>query len=113
MDYRFTNEPERYVSFFLAENRITHPEYEYIIHLAEPRCFIKYRVRLAMFAGYDEFYDSIAEVQWLDGQAPDADIREQLLTDAWNYLCIEERILDADYGEMEDEYDDDDEDDDY
>lgn len=56
MDYRFTKKPEEYAAFFLGENKITHPDYEYIIHLAEPRCFIKYKVELAMFANYEEFY---------------------------------------------------------
>jgi len=106
MNNKYTKNPEQYSSFFLAENKITHPEYEYIIHLAEPRCFIKYKVALAMFASFEEFYKHIAEVQWLDGKHPSKKEQERLLIDAWNYLGIEERILEDDMNEIDedDEY---------
>lgn len=98
MNYDYTDTPEEYAAFFLSENNVTHPDYEYIIHLDEPRCFIKFRNDLAMFASFEEFYGSIAEVQWLDGKRPDKHTEETLLTKAWNFLAIEERILeDEDY----------------
>lgn len=107
MDYRFTTTPAEYAAFFLAENKITHPAHEYIIHLAEPRCLIKYDVGLAMFASYDDFFHSIAEVQWLDGPqaAPKGAALEDFFTRAWNYLAIEERILEADAEEDDDDDD--------
>lgn len=101
MDYRFTKDPGQYAAFFLAENKVTHPDFEYIIHLDEPRCFIKYHVGLAMFASYEEFYDHVAEVQWIDGVPPSKDEQKRIMTMAWNYLAIEERILEADHEEME------------
>lgn len=107
MNYNHTKTPEIYSSFFLAENKITHPEYEYIIHLAEPRCFIKYKVELAMFAKYDEFINNIAEIQWLDGYPPSTEEQDEVLTNAWNYLAIEERILEDDMDRIEEEDDDD------
>jgi len=99
------HKPLQYAAFFWAENKVTHPDYEYIIHLAEPRCFIKFPVELAMFSTFDEFFNSIAEVQWIDGAetAPSGRDLEEFLTTAWNYLCLEERILDDDLRNMEDD----------
>ena len=68
----------------------------------DPRVFIKYNVGLAMFADYDEFIEHIADVQWIDGK-PDKQTQEQILTEAWNFLCIEDEILENDLQEMEDD----------
>lgn len=68
----------------------------------DPRVFIKYNVGLAMFADYDEFIEHIADVQWIDGK-PDKQTQERILTEAWNFLCIEDEILENDLREMEDE----------
>jgi hypothetical protein len=104
MNYKYTDTPEDFAAFFLAENKITHPEYEYIIHLAEPRCFIKYKVELEMFASFEEFYEHVAEVQWLDGVKPNQQDQQEILIKAWDYLAIEERILEDDNDEMEDDF---------
>ena len=42
-----------------------------------------------MFADFDEFYDSIADVQWIDGK-PDKATQNKILIEAWNFLTIEE-----------------------
>jgi hypothetical protein len=107
MNKKHTKTPEAYMHFYLAENKITHPDFEYIIHLAEPRCFIKYKVELAMFASFEEFFNHIAEVQWIDGVKPSIEVQKTMLTNAWNYLAIEERILEDDMNKMEEEDDDD------
>lgn len=96
---------EAHKHYWLGENKQCHPEHEIIIRLADPRVFIKYRVDLAMFADYEEFIEHIAEVQWIDGK-PDKFTQEKILTEAWNFLCIEERILEEDIERMEDEEDD-------
>lgn len=85
--------------YWLAENRQCHPDLEVIIRLADPRVFIKYRTDLALFADYDDFYDHIAEVQWIDGK-PDIDTQIKILTEAWNFLCIEDEILENDMEEL-------------
>lgn len=95
-------DPSQYAAFFWAENRITHPDYEYIIHLDEPRCMIKYKLADAMFATYEEFYGSVAEVQWLDGPgaAPTGQELEEFMARAWNYLVLEEDQLEQDLDEF-------------
>ena len=111
MDYRFTDTPEAYSAFFWGENNVMHPEYEYIFHLEEPRCVIKFNI-VELFAELDDFLESIVEVQWLDGTAPDPDEIDELLVKAWNFMTIEDSILDADNEEdPEDEEDEEDEED--
>lgn len=95
---------EAHKHYWLGENKQHHPDYDVIVRMIDPRVFIKFRVDLAMFAGYDEFYNSIADVQWIDGK-PDKRTQEQILTEAWNFLCIEDRILEDDISELEDEED--------
>lgn len=92
-------ENEEHKHYWLGENKQCHPEHEVIIRMADPRCFIKYRVDLAMFADYEKFYDSIAEIQWIDGK-PDKLTQEKILTEAWNFLCIEDEILENDMEEL-------------
>lgn len=92
---------EAHKHFFLGENKQWFPQEEFIVHMAEPRCFIRYSSELPMFAGYKEFYEEIANVEWIDGKPSKEEI-ESVLTDAWNFLGIEERILEDDLTDLED-----------
>lgn len=87
---------ESHKHFFLGENKQWFPDEEFIIHMAEPRCFIRFNNELAMFSDYDDFYNSIANVQWIDGKPNSNIIIDRVLTDAWNFLAIEEHILEND-----------------
>lgn len=100
------NNPDQYAAFFWAENNITHPDHEYIFHLDTPRCMIKFRKDLAMFASFNQFYKNVAEVQWLDGpgSAPTGKELQEFLVKAWNYFAIEERILEEDLNDMDDDF---------
>ena len=50
-----------------------------------------------MFAGYNEWIEEIKEMEWLDGEKPETDEEvDDILTDIWNYIGIEERILEGD-----------------
>jgi len=93
---------EAHKHFFLGGNKQWFPEEEFIMHMVEPRCFIRFSVELAMFASFDEFYKNIAEVQWIDGKPSEKEIKE-VLTNAWNFLAIEERILEDDIEDMDDD----------
>lgn len=98
---------ESHKHFWLGENKQHFPEYETIFKLSDPRAFIKFRVDLAMFATFEEFVCHIAEIQWIDGR-PDKRTQDEVLIDAWNFLIIEDRILEQDM--LDEEYDDDDDD---
>jgi len=87
---------EAHKHFTLGENKQWFPNEEFIIHMAEPRCFIRFDNSLAMFCDYDEFYKSIANVQWIDGKPSNEEI-ERVLIDAWNFILIEDEILDNDF----------------
>lgn len=50
-----------------GENHQHHDGEETIIKMSFPRVFIRYVLADAYFATYEEFYNSIAEVQWFDG----------------------------------------------
>lgn len=86
--------------FYLGENHIFFPDEEFIIHMAEPRCFIRFNIEGAFTASYDQFFESIADVQWIDGK-PLLNEINIVLTNAWNFLCIEERLLEE-YDDEED-----------
>lgn len=94
---------DEYTHFVWGENKLCFPDHEFIIKLDEPRVFIKYRLTAEfMYADYDTWLDSLADVQWIDGR-PDKSVQEEILTRAWNYLCLEERKLEEDFDEMDDD----------
>lgn len=88
--------------FIWGDNNICHQGYEFIIKLNEPRVYIKFALEEALTATYSEFYDSIADVQWIDGEKPDN--WEEILIDAFNFLCIEERLLDQDLDDLMEDF---------
>lgn len=94
---------EAHKHFFLGENKQWFPDEEFIVHMAEPRCFIRFSVELAMFSDFDNFYKNIAQVQWIDGK-PSLELQRETLVNAWNFLAIEERILEDDMNNMDDDF---------
>lgn len=78
--------------FFLGLNHEWFPEEGFIIHLNEPRCFIRFDMLKAFVANVDEFYESIAEIQWIDGR-PSEKLTEMVLKDAYQFFSIEKEIL--------------------
>lgn len=94
---------DRYVHFYVAENRLCHDGFEFMLHMDFPRCFIKYRLSDGYFASFDEFYGSIADVQWIDGERPDHATQQRILTDAWNFLALDEARLEEDLENMNDD----------
>lgn len=95
----------QYTHFLIGENRLCHPGYEYILKLDEPRLYIKYKLSEGYFADYNDFYENIADVQWIDGTPPAKDEQQRILTDAWNFLCLDERLLEEDLNDTdEDEF---------
>lgn len=101
---RYMKKIESHRHFVLGENKQWFPDEEFIIHLNEPRCFIRYKLEAAFGTTYNEFIGSIAEIQWIDGK-PSKEAIELTIIDAWNFLAIEERILENDI-EMINEEDD-------
>ena len=57
----------------------------------------------AMFAGFDDFKDRIAEVNFFNPDDREGANIEEILTDAWNFLSLEEEEEERRYGEYEEE----------
>jgi len=92
---------EEYKHYVIGENKLCFPNHEYIIKLDFPRVYIRYKLKEACFANYDEFYSNIAEVQWLDGQAPPEQEKESILINAYNFLAIDEWLLENDLSDID------------
>lgn len=94
---------EAHKHWWLGENKQHFPEQESLMRLADPRVFIRYVVKDAYFATFEQFYESIAEVQWIDGK-PDKKEQNKILIEAWNFLAIEERLLEEDMLDIENDW---------
>ena len=84
------------IHFFIGENKICFPDEEFIFKMDFPRCMIRYKLSDGYFSGYDEFFNNIAEVQWIDGEIPSQLEQSTILTNAWNFLALEEKRLESD-----------------
>lgn len=94
---------ETYFHWLWGENKLREDEPEYLVNL-EYGVSIRFDMGDAYSASFEEFYESIADVQFLSGERPSDEKLEELLTDAWNYLCHEERKLEEMDFEDEDDY---------
>lgn len=97
---------EAHKHYWWGENHQHFDGEETIIKMSYPRVFIRYKLSDAYFADFDEFYNSIAEVQWFDGDEVSEKKKMEIFIEAWNFLAIEERLLEEDLEDI-------DEDDDY
>lgn len=95
---------EAHKHWWLGENKQHFPEQESLVRLADPRVFIRYNVADAYFSTFEQFYLSIAEVQWIDGKPSKRDEQEKILIEAWNFLAIEERLLEEDMRDIENDH---------
>lgn len=86
------NIQEYYYHWLWGNNFIREDEPSYLINL-ELGVSIRFNYEESYAAGFEEFKNNIADVQFLNNDRPD-DI-EHILIDAWNYLAIEERISDG------------------
>ena len=46
------------------------------------------RLSKVMFADYDEFYNGSTDVQFFDGERPDQDTVNHILTEAWKRIDL-------------------------
>jgi hypothetical protein len=84
-----------YQHFLFGENNISQKDQQtYVIKLSHPPCSIRFNYLDSIFASYEEFYKNIADVQFFSGERPSDKEVDEILTDAWNFLALEERRLD-------------------
>ena len=94
------NIPEKFKNFFWGENKIFFPEEEFVIKLCYPRVFVRYTVSKS-FVDYETFKHNVVEIQYLDEERPEEKEQEIILIDIWNYIGIEERLLESDLKDIE------------
>lgn len=92
--------PEKFKNFFWGENKIFFPEEEFVIKLSYPRVFVRYTVSES-FVDYETFKHNVVEIQYLDGERPGEKEQEEIIIDIWNYIGIEERLLEDDLKDVE------------
>lgn len=90
---------EKYKHFVLGENNICETPQTYIVKLSPPSVSIRFTYNEnAMFSNYEDFYKKVADVQFFNNDRPNLKEVEQILIDAYNFLCLEEQKLDNDFG---------------
>ena len=83
------------------ENTLREDNPEYLINI-EIGVSFRFNSSIAMYADYEEFYNGIANVQFLYSERSGEDEVNRILTEDWNYLALEERKLDEDLDLEED-----------
>lgn len=82
---------ERSASWWYCDNIVCHPEQIGLLRMDFPRVFILIRdYAESYFASFDEFRAHIAEVNFFDLTDRDTADLEDILTDAWNFLSLQE-----------------------
>lgn len=86
---------QQYRDLLIGENKLIYPGYEFIIKTSTPRCILKWKVADGSRLDYEEFIE-ISEVQWIDGEKPLKPEQERIRIDMYNFLCLDEELLDYD-----------------
>ncbi|HXR84313.1 MAG TPA: helix-turn-helix transcriptional regulator [Hanamia sp.] len=106
-DYKLRKEddPERYHGFYCADNLLLYPGEVAIIKLTHPRLFVRFNYAVSFFSSFEDWVANQTDLQWLDeDDKPNTDEEiEEILTDCWNFLALQEREEDRLADEREDE----------
>ena len=88
------NYEDRTLNWWYCDN-IVHPQHDGhvgLLHLGSPSVFVLIRDYADMyFRSYEEFAEHIAEVNFLYPEERELTDLEELLTDAWNFMAMQER----------------------
>ncbi len=89
--------PQDFKNFYIGKNSLFFPGYEFVIKLSFPRVFVRYKLTEGYYSDFDKFFENIAEVQYLEGKRPSEIEHNQILTDIWNYITMENNPKRDDY----------------
>lgn len=92
---------EAHKHYWWGENHQHFDGEETIIKMSYPRVFIRYKLNDSYFASFEDFYKNIAEVQWFDGDEVSEKKKQEIFIEAWNFLSIEERLLEEDLEDID------------
>ncbi len=93
---RHRNSLPHYANFIWGENKQWHPGTDFIVHTVYPKCLISFNSQLAMFSDFETFCSKIVSIKWLDPEPLSKTYIKEFLTNAWNFLVIEEELLEQD-----------------
>ena len=97
---------ERTKNWWYCDNIVTHRGQIGLLHMDFPQVFILIRdEKDAYFATFEEFKNKIAEVNFFDSTDREKTNIEELLTDAWNFMALQEEIEEEIYKEITDDTD--------
>lgn len=83
---------ERTRNWWYCDNIVTNKGEIGLLHMGFPRLFILIRdEKDAYFSSYEEFALNVAEVNFFDSCDREEADMEQLLTDAWNFMLLQEQ----------------------
>ena len=81
---------DTYFHWLWGENILRADEPNYLVNL-EHSVSIRFDYAHSYFASYEDFFESIADVQFFTNERPDEDTLAILLTEAWNFLALSEQ----------------------
>lgn len=86
------NDPERYHGFYIVENIILFPGQLGVLKLTDPRLFLRFNYKDALFSSFDEWKLNHTDIQFLDpaDKPTDENEIESILIDCWNFLTLTE-----------------------
>ena len=68
-----------------------------LIKLSFPRVFVSYKLTEGYYSDFDKFFSNIADVQYLEGKRPSEFEHNQIITDIWNFITMENNPRRDDY----------------
>lgn len=89
--------PDDFKNYYIGRNSLFFPEHEFIIKLSYPRVFVKYKLTEGYYSDFDKFFSTIADVQYLEGKRPSEIEQDEILTDIWNFITMENNPQRDDY----------------
>jgi hypothetical protein len=89
--------PGDFKNYYIGRNSLFFPDYEFVIKLSFPRVFVSYKLTEGYYSDFDKFFSNIADVQYLEGKRPSEFEHNQIITDIWNFITMENNPRRDDY----------------
>lgn len=80
------NKGKKYYHWIYGENIIREDTPTYLLNL-EIGVSIRFSYEQGFFMDFDDFFKYVADVQFFYGDRPNEERVEEILIDAWNFLC--------------------------
>lgn len=91
---------EKFYHWFIGDNNIRSDKPSYIANI-DIGIIIRFDDSISFNADFNEFFNGLADVQFFNGNRPSEDEVIRILTDAYNYMVIEDKILEQDLADID------------